>query len=695
MNNASIYNRPESRTGRFSHWLGTALLLACLAPLPNLAQAAPVEPGIEHRLDDYINEITTDPSSSHEELYAAIRNEIDEETPIGTRIRALGYGIVFGFAPDNADAALEEIEAIIAEAEAGGYPGPIAEAIAYKIQILWYMEKAADALLLAPALEGYLAQTESPRIRYYGHNLLARLLRQHSRYEDALDHFLAAYRAVEETDDSRSLLRRQFLNLNIAQLHAELNNLPRALEIADRAIEDALAHGLDFHLPGIYLLKGHVASRMEEWDAAIRALEQAIAWARKVGNSEALVMSLNSLGTVYLGIERYEEARAALEQALIEILDQEAPEAPESTVEHAVRLHLARLAIMQGNHEEGVAQLERSYDLLRQRYSDADLAELLTSVAEAYVEAGELEKAVAALIEQRELNTKVFKAERDRRIRELQTRYETVQQADQIRVLEQRNELQQQVIDNERRQQRHVILFVVFVLAAIALLWFAYLRLGEANRKLAYQSAHDDLTGLLNRRSFQDEMRKRDEQGGERRTRQHPDALVLLDVDAFKEVNDCYGHSAGDAVLEELARRLTEVSRNTDSVIRWGGEEMLLYLRDMDPAFLPQYVGRILEKVAGEPFQCGRHEIPLSMTGGFIPLPLDGLEEKELDWERALHIADMALYIGKSTGRNRAIGVIGLNVPLEDVRDSLSTDLAGAIEDGNVESVTIHGPDQR
>src|SRR5690606_7256078 len=100
-------------------------------------------------------------------------------------------------------------------------------------------------------------------------------------------------------------------------------------------------------------------------------------------------------------------------------------------------------------------------------------------------------------------------------------------------------------------------------------------RLAELNDELAYRSAHDPLTGLFNRRSFQDRMRSRTGEAAPRLG--SADCFTLLDIDHFKRINDEYGHATGDAVLVEVGRRLRSAMRESDMVLRWGGEEFLVY----------------------------------------------------------------------------------------------------------------------
>src|SRR6185295_12559996 len=126
----------------------------------------------------------------------------------------------------------------------------------------------------------------------------------------------------------------------------------------------------------------------------------------------------------------------------------------------------------------------------------------------------------------------------------------------------------------------------------------------QRNRELSASSSRDPLTALYNRRYFQDFMR--DEPSlSERRRRGEPErsiqALLLIDIDLFKQTNDRYGHAAGDAVLVAVARRLRETLRETDMIVRWGGEEFLVFVPSTNADRLDEIAARIMRAVASEP----------------------------------------------------------------------------------------------
>jgi diguanylate cyclase (GGDEF)-like protein len=158
-------------------------------------------------------------------------------------------------------------------------------------------------------------------------------------------------------------------------------------------------------------------------------------------------------------------------------------------------------------------------------------------------------------------------------------------------------------------------------------------------------SITDGLTGLWNRRLF--DLRINEEL--QRAIRfQEPFGLLLVDLDHFKSVNDRFGHQAGDAVLVELARRLTDATREVDVVTRFGGEEFALILPKTPVQGTLRLAEKVREVMANEPFAAGNASILVTVSVGAAGYPDHGLSGSEL-----LAAADAALYRAKEKGRNR------------------------------------------
>ncbi len=166
----------------------------------------------------------------------------------------------------------------------------------------------------------------------------------------------------------------------------------------------------------------------------------------------------------------------------------------------------------------------------------------------------------------------------------------------------------------------------------------------HAEEKIRYQAYHDALTGLPNRTLFKDRLSVAVAHA-ERRRRQV--AVLFLDLDRFKVINDTLGHTIGDHLLQGMGERLKNCVRGEDSVARVGGDEFAILLMDlMRPADATVVAQKILEVVA-EPITVDGHELYTTCSIGIAMSPADGV-----DAETLLKNADNALYRAKEAGKN-------------------------------------------
>src|SRR5947207_3217265 len=148
--------------------------------------------------------------------------------------------------------------------------------------------------------------------------------------------------------------------------------------------------------------------------------------------------------------------------------------------------------------------------------------------------------------------------------------------------------------------------------------------------------------------------------GNDIRKMDHRDLVfIMVDMDFFKEVNDLYGHPAGDRLLQLVAQRLSTVVRKSDVLVRWGGEEFLIMSRSADPSGTPAFCQRILDIMASEAFDLGNGVlVRKTCSVGWAPFPWSRSAYEALCAEETIELADTALYRAKSGGRNQGVGIL-------------------------------------
>jgi len=159
----------------------------------------------------------------------------------------------------------------------------------------------------------------------------------------------------------------------------------------------------------------------------------------------------------------------------------------------------------------------------------------------------------------------------------------------------------------------------------------------------------DALTGLHNRRYMENHLATLAEQAS---SRGKPLAVMMLDIDFFKSINDNYGHDAGDDVLREFAVRVRKSIRGIDLACRYGGEEFVIVMPETDMHVAGMVAERLRRSIAGEPFVVNKGEKRIEVT---ISIGLSTLERKGEAVADVLKRADVALYRAKHDGRNRVV----------------------------------------
>jgi diguanylate cyclase (GGDEF)-like protein len=192
-----------------------------------------------------------------------------------------------------------------------------------------------------------------------------------------------------------------------------------------------------------------------------------------------------------------------------------------------------------------------------------------------------------------------------------------------------------------------VLLLAVALAGTLGVLWWVVVlrrRIRLSEERFRHMAQHDTLTGLATRLVLQDRLNV----ALEAAKRHHTGlAVLMLDLDRFKEVNDTFGHSAGDEVLRVTANRLLESVRKSDTVARVGGDEFVILLPEFDSANVESIAAKLVV-VASGPIQFENHAVPVSVSIGVCTFSAEAMDAVEM-----LKGADAALYEAKEHGRRR------------------------------------------
>jgi diguanylate cyclase (GGDEF)-like protein len=197
----------------------------------------------------------------------------------------------------------------------------------------------------------------------------------------------------------------------------------------------------------------------------------------------------------------------------------------------------------------------------------------------------------------------------------------------------------------------HLVVLLAIALSGtlVVLIWVAVLRkrIHESEERFRHMAQHDSLTGVASRLVFEDRLDVAVESAKRHRTGL---GLLMVDLDRFKEINDTFGHLAGDEVLRVSADRLLEAMRKSDTVARIGGDEFVVLLPNLrDPQFAQRIAAAIVESLA-VPISFEDREMPVTVSVGVCSFSAGCMDADAL-----LKHADAALYRAKEQGRNRFV----------------------------------------
>ena len=554
----------------------------------------------------------------------------------------------------------------------------IAKGLLFKGYIAYSTQELAKSHRFAREAETLAYTTDNIELQVRATITAGETWAEEGNFPKALERLQAAATLARQHRDPTQIV----MALNaLIRLYGQMREHDKGFE----ALEEALVAARQTNSPGRMATLKHseygLAADSGQYQRGLKALLESLAIERSLGAESMAVFSLVNLSDCYLKLKDYPNAIRYGEEALAS-----AEKLNDLGLGATARLNLGQAYLATGRLVEGKRYIEDGMRAYVNLGDKPELQQVLVEYGQALERAGDLGGALKAYHRERDISNEMFEKRRQRAVLDLQTKYETEKKQRQIELLRTENEV------NRLQQRVWWLLATVFGLASLVVgMLYRKVRHANAqlylkNKELKQQSVRDPLTGLYNRRHFLDFMRTHTPKAN----REPCGALFLLDVDHFKHINDTYGHAAGDAVLTAMSASLREILRETDMIVRWGGEEFLAFLPSIPHNGLDEVAQRLLSGISAVRIEHGGETLTVNVSIGFAPFPLSCGGEI-LPWERAVNIVDMALYLAKAHGRNRAYGVQGFAEPSQVCIADVEQNLERAWRAGQVKLSVVQG----
>jgi diguanylate cyclase (GGDEF)-like protein len=668
-------------TARPAHWGARGLAFALFAVLTAVAapaSAAATDAEVRKRAEAVEIKLLGFPRAMLTELEALVPQARTADAGTRRFVDALhGQALVQS---GRHDAALELADHMDSEGRRMRDDAQVAIALLIRSGLESRAGDESQANALANEGRNLAATSGDGYVRFWAALAVGVSARMLGRSDEALTNLQEAYALA---DASGNPYRRANALYWLSVLHAYLKQPDVALAESRATFAQATLANSAFGMVKAKAAESAALEQLNRPAEEIAAMQEGLAIARNAHSEVTESFALINLADIYL---RRKEFKAAYDMSVQSLdLAQQYGAGNLIAVNKAnmgfALFGLGRIDAGKRLAEEALAEYERAG-------ASAETAGLLGEFAEYVADAGDYKAALELRDRQQKVLDKIAVAIRETAVLEMQKNFEAERR---IRTIELQH--------RQSQEQIWWLLAAVFAIAffIVTMLYRAVRRtnrlLAQKNAELGLQSSHDPLTALYNRRHFQNFINDVPKKPDRRATVQEPmQAILLIDLDHFKLINDRYGHAVGDAVLIAVARRLRDALRETDMIVRWGGEEFLVYVPVAPAGHLEEIVARIMHGVSATVVSVMGKDLHVTVSIGYSPLllPPDNIA---LGWERVLGLADKALYMAKGRGRNRAFGVVSLRRATADVLAAIETNLDQAWRDGLVNLRELPGTD--
>lgn len=463
----------------------------------------------------------------------------------------------------------------------------------------------------------------------------------------------------------------------LAQIYINTDNLEHASKELETASSLAATIGDEVALAAAEIANSDIADRRGDHVAERRASIAALEHAKRSGSNKWLAGALSNLGDSYLKVREFSESLKYTKQALALLVQWRG-----SSREQIARFNEGIAYIGLGNIKAGEKITE---DVVTEALKSENLVDAkgyLQEYAETLEKSGYLMMAIQVYHRYDKVSEKYMDIARQRAFVEVSAKFDDERRSRELELLRRDNALNASVLNAQRLRQQLIIAAALFIACICGALLWAFTRVKKANDLLRFNGERDPLTGLHNRRYFNEQVLNIDG------ARPINGCVLLADLDHFKRINDTYGHPAGDAVLATLSRRLAAALRESDKLVRWGGEEFLAVLDSITPEQANTTVERLLHAVRRDPIIWNGEAIHCTISIGYACFPM-ALASTDISLSSAISLVDKALYEAKRRGRDRACLIGSIRALDENGLAAISTEFNAAAADHRVALVDI------
>lgn len=525
-------------------------------------------------------------------------------------------------------------------------------------------------------------------------NSLGVVLEKMGQFNEAVAHHQKALEAHYVLSNQQGIASALY---NLADVRRVMGDYELALDYFSQALAIDEANGNKKDIAYSSYKIGYVNMQTGNYDLAAKYMQRAHSLFVDIGAKRDIDWALSGLSDL-----AYKEGKLVESESMLKGIIARAKERQYRSLLLDAYQTLIEIYSSQERYSDALSLIEEAISLAEEMGELHQISQLLAFKADTQETVGEINEAYNALKLQKQLDEKLFNQNRLDALASTQAQTEFIRQAHEIELLKQQQSVQEVELKNERENRQY--LFLVFgALAIIAFLIYSRrsqlyytkqlkqevsartIALEKANNELEAMSLTDNLTGLHNRRFLEGQIEA--DITSVLDTYQQPNnshsvasdlCFFVIDLDNFKQINDTYGHTVGDSVLRQTARRLNDIFDESDYLIRWGGEEFVGVARFTNRDKAASLARRIVCDMQNTPFSLnGGAKKTITCSVGFACFPFSSAIDTKPSLVSPLDIifnaADQCLYAAKDAGRATWVGVT-------DIVDHAALTLPASVE---------------